>query len=346
MAGTDAAHSKQTKKRGASLAQTVLHVVSVAVSVLLAFVLGVGDARSQSFPNKPLRMIVPFPASGGADIFARLVSRKIAEQMGQGVVVDNRAGASGIIGSEAVAKAAPDGYTLLLGTTGTHSTNPAVYAKLPYDPIRDYVAVSLVAEAPFALLVHPSLPVRTVKELIAFAKARPGQLNYGSAGIGSSSHLGFEQFNLMAGIKTVHVPYKGLPLATGDTIAGNLTMTWDSISAAGAMIRAQRLRALGIGSLKRSSLMPELPSISEAGLPGFELVSWYGIFAPAGTPTEVVKRLNGEIVRAVVSPELREQYAALGATQVSSTPEDFAAMLKRDIAKWGKVARDVKIEMQ
>ena len=301
---------------------------------------------AQTFPNKPLRMIVPFPAAGGADIFARLVTRKLVDQMGQSFVVDNRAGASGIIGSEAVARAPADGYTLLLGTTGTHSTNPAVYARLPYDPVRDYAPVSLVAEAPFVLLVHPSLPVRSVKELIAFAKARPGELNYGSAGIGSSSHLGFEQFSLMAGIKMSHVPYKGLPLATGDTIAGNLTMTWDSIAASAAMIRNHRLRARGIGSLQRSPLMPELPTIAEAALPGFELVSWYGVFAPAGTPVEIVRRLNGEIVKAVASPELRDQYAALGATQVSSTPEEFAAMLKRDIAKWGKVARDVKIEMQ
>ena len=304
------------------------------------------NANPGSFPTKPLRMIVPFPAAGGADIFARLVSRKLADQFGQGVVVDNRAGASGIIGSEAVAKAPADGYTLLLGTTGTHSTNPVVYAKLPYDPIRDYAPVSLVAEAPFMLLVHPSLPVRSVKELIAFAKTRPGELNYGSAGIGSSSHLGFEQFSLMAGIRMSHVPYKGLPLATSDTIAGNLTMTWDSISAAAPMIRNGRLRALGIGSLKRSPLMPELPTIAEAALPGFELVSWYGVFAPAGTPAEIVRRLQGEIVKAVASPELREQYSALGATQVSNTPEEFAAMLKRDIAKWGKVARDTRIEMQ
>ncbi|NBR29692.1 MAG: tripartite tricarboxylate transporter substrate binding protein, partial [Betaproteobacteria bacterium] len=245
-----------------------------------------------------------------------------------------------------VAKAPADGYTLLLGTTGTHSTNPVVYAKLPYDPIRDYAPVSLVAEAPFVLLVHPSLPVRSVKELITFAKTRPGELNYGSAGIGSSSHLGFEQFSLMAGIKMSHVPYKGLPLATGDTIAGNLTMTWDSISASAPMIRNGRLRALGIGSLKRSPLMADLPTIAEAALPGFELVSWYGVFAPANTPADIVRRLNAEIVKAVASPELREQYAALGATQVSNTPEEFAAMLKRDIAKWSKIARDTKIEMQ
>ena len=323
------------------MSRLFLQTLSVAV---LAF--AGGFAAAQTFPTKPLRMIVPFPAAGGADIFARLVSRKVADQIAQGVVVDNRAGASGIIGCEFVAKSPADGYTLLLGTTGTHATNPVVYAKLPYDPVKDFTAVSLVAEAPFVLLVHPSLPVRSVKELIAFAKTRPGQLNYGSAGIGSSSHLGFEQFNLMAGIKTVHVPYKGLPLATGDTIAGNLTMTWDSISASAAMIRSGRLRALGTGSLKRSPLMPELPTIDEAGLRGFELVSWYGIFVPAGTPNDIVRRLNGEIIKAVASPELRDQYDALGATQISNTPEEFTAMLKRDIAKWAKVAHDVHIEMQ
>ncbi len=305
-----------------------------------------GVAYAQQYPNKPVRIIVPFPAAGGADIFARLSARKLADSTGQGFIVDNRAGAAGIIGCESVAKSPPDGYTLLLGTTGTHATNPAVFAKLPYDPVKDFAAVSLVAEAPFVLLVHPSLPAHNLKELIALAKARPGELNYGSAGVGSSSHLGFELLNSVAGIKAEHVPYKGLPLATADTISGNLTMTWDSISASSPMIRQKRLRAIAIGSLKRSPLMPELPTVDESGVRGFELVSWYGIFAPANTSNEIVRRLNTEIVKAVASTDMRDQYAALGAVQVSNTPEEFTALLKRDLAKWAKVARDVKIQPQ
>jgi tripartite-type tricarboxylate transporter receptor subunit TctC len=231
---------------------------------------------AQSYPSKPVRVVLPFPAGGGADIIVRLLARKLGEGMNQNFVVDNRAGAAGIIGCELVAKAPADGYTLLLGTTGTHTTNPAVFAKLSYDPVRDFATVSLAAESPFVLLVHPSLPPRSVKELIAFARTRPGQLNYASAGVGSSSHLGFELFNSMAGIKGEHVPYKGLGPAAADTIAGIITMTWDAIPSSKPMIERGRLRALGIGSLKRSPLLPQVPTIDEAGLKGFELGSWYG----------------------------------------------------------------------
>lgn len=314
-------------------------IVLVAVSCTFG-----GAAWSQSYPIKPIRFIVPFPAGGGADIFARVTGRKLSENMGQSIVVDNRAGASGIVGCEAVARSVPDGYTLLMGTTGTHTTNPAVYTKLPYHPLRDFVAISLVGESPFVLLVHPSLPVKNLKELIEFARARPGQLTYASSGTGSSSHLGFELFNLMAGIKGVHVPYKGLPPATMDTISGYVTMTWNSITASAPFIRNKQLRALGIGSLKRSALMPEIPTISEAGLKGFELGSWYGIFAPAGTPPDVVRRIHNEVARAVNDPGLRGQFAALGAEPVGSTPDEFLAVLKLDLVKWAKVARQANVK--
>ncbi|MGE5526523.1 MAG: tripartite tricarboxylate transporter substrate binding protein, partial [Rhodospirillaceae bacterium] len=277
---------------------------------------------------------------------ARLVGRKFTETLGQQFVADNRAGASGIIGCEIVAKAPPDGYTLLLGTTGTHATNPAVYPKLPYDSLKDYAPVSLIAESPFVLLVHPSLPVKNVRELIALAKRQPGQLTYGSSGVGSSSHLGFALFNLMAGINTVHVPYKGLPPATADTIAGNLTMTWDSITASSAYIKAGRVRALGIGSAKRSPLLPDLPTISEAGLPGYELGSWYGIFAPAGTPQDIVRQLYGETVKALSGNGMKDQFAALGAQPIGSTPEEFAAVVQRDLAKWTRVAREANVKAE
>jgi tripartite-type tricarboxylate transporter receptor subunit TctC len=302
--------------------------------------------HAQQYPAKSVRIVLPFPAGGSADIIARLLGRKIGESTGQTFLVDNRAGAAGIIGCETVARSPADGYTLLLGTTGTHATNPAVFAKLPYDPVKDFVPVSLAAEAPFVLLVHPSLPAKSVKELIAFARTRPGQLNYGSAGVGSSAHLGFELFNQMAGIKAVHVPYKGLGPASADTIAGIITMTWDAIPSSKPMIERGRLRALGIGSMKRSPLLPEVPTINEAGLPGFELGSWYGLFAPAGTPVEIVRLLHREAVKAANAADVRSQFAAMGADPVGSTPEEFAAVLQRDLAKWAKVARDVNLEKQ
>jgi tripartite-type tricarboxylate transporter receptor subunit TctC len=319
----------------------------VNVGVVVAFVASVflhGEARPQAYPTKPIRLIVPFPAGGGADIFARLIGRKLGENMGQQFVADNRAGASGIIGCEVVARSAPDGYTLLMGTTGTHTTNPAVFSKLPYHPLKDFAPISLVAESPFVLLVHPSLPVATLKELIAFAKARPGQLTYASSGAGSSSHLGFELFNLMAGIKGIHVPYKGLPPATVDTISGYVTMTWNSITASAPYIKNKQLKALGIGSSKRSALMPEIPTISEAGLKGFELGSWYGLFAPTGTSPEIVRRLRNEVVKAINDSSMKEQFVALSAEPVGSTPEEFTAVLQRDLAKWAKVARQANVK--
>ena len=303
-----------------------------------------GNAWSQSYPTKPIRLIVPWAAGGVADITARLVGRKLGENMGQIFVVDNRAGATGIIGSELVARAAPDGYTLLMGTTTTHATNPVMFRKLPYDPIRDFAPISLVADAPFVLLVHPSLPVRSVKELIVFAKARPGQLTYGSSGTGGSSHLGFELFNAMAGIKAIHVPYKGLAPATQDLLSGNITMSWDSTAAATPYIRDKRLRALGIGSAKRSALLPDLPTISESGLNGFELGSWSAMFAPAATLPDIVRRLQREVVVAVNDPKMRGQLAALGAEPVGSTPEELAAVLKHDVPKWTKIARQANLQ--
>jgi tripartite-type tricarboxylate transporter receptor subunit TctC len=317
--------------------------------MLLALVVSIVAStavEAQTYPSRPVRLIVPFPAGGGADIFARLIGRKLGEGLGQQVVADNRAGASGIIGCELAARAAPDGYTILMATTGTHTTNPAVYAKLPYDPVKDFAPISLVAESPFVLIVHPSLPVRNLKELIAFAKARPGELTYGSSGVGSSSHLGFELFNTMAGIKGIHVPYKGLPAATADTISGNLVMSWDSITASGPHIRTGRIRALGIGSAKRSALMPGIPTISEAGLKGFELGSWYALFGPAAMQRDTVKRLHGEVVKALAAKDVRDQFAALGAEAVGSTPEELAAVVKRDLVKWAKVARAANVKAE
>jgi tripartite-type tricarboxylate transporter receptor subunit TctC len=323
-----------------------MRIYPVVISMLAVLGFARDHAWAQNYPAKPVRVVVPFPAGGGADIFARLIGRKLGENLNQLFVVDNRAGASGIIGCEAVARSAPDGYTLLMGTTGTHTTNPAVFSKLPYDPIKDFAPVSLVAESPFVLMVHPSLPVKNVKELVQLAKARPGELNYASSGIGSSSHLGFALFNSMAGIKVVHVPYKGLGPATADTIAGNITMTWDSITASAPLIKAGRLRALGIGSTKRSSLLPEVPTIAESGLSGFELGSWYAFFAPAATPPDLIRNLQREVVKAIAAPGMREQFATLGAEPVGSTPEELAAVVQRDLVKWAKVAREARVKAE
>jgi tripartite-type tricarboxylate transporter receptor subunit TctC len=321
------------------LKRILLSIVVLGVAALFH-----GRALSQSYPTKPIRFIVPWPPGGVADITTRLVGRKLGENMGQSLIVDNRAGATGIIGCELAAHAPPDGYTLVMGTTTTHATNPVIFKKLPYDPIKDFAPISLVADAPFVLLVHPSLPVRSVKDLIAFAKARPGQLTYGSSGVGGSSHLGFELFNSMAGIKTIHVPYKGLAPATVDLLSGNITMSWDSTAAATPYIRDKRLRALGIGSAKRSALMPDIPTISESGLTGFELGSWSAMFAPAATPPDIVRRVQRAVVVAIADPGLREQLAALGAEPVGSTPEELAAVLKSDVVKWAKIARQANVQ--
>jgi tripartite-type tricarboxylate transporter receptor subunit TctC len=319
------------------------HLVAAACAVAVVVA---APCIAQTYPTRSIRLVVPFPPGGGADIFARLIGKKMSESMGQQFVVDNRGGAAGIIGCELVAHAPPDGYTLLMATTGTHTTNPAVFAKLPYDPIKDFAPVSIVADSPFVLLVHPSVPARNVKELIALAKAHPGELTFGHSGIGSSSHLGIELFNAMAGTRMIGVPYKGLALATADTIAGNITMNWDSITASAQFIKAKRIRALGIGSAKRSPLMPELLTISEAGVPGFELGSWYAIFAPAGTPQQIVRLLNNEIVKALKAPGMKEQFATLGADPIGSTPEALTAVVKRDLVKWAKVARDANVKAE
>ncbi len=301
---------------------------------------------AQSYPSKPVRIVVPFSAGGGTDIFARLIGQKLADSLGQPFVVDNRAGGSGIIGLGIVARAAPDGYTLLMGTNGTQASNPAVYSNLPYDTLKDFASISLIADSPFILLVNPSLPVTSVKDLIDYAKARPGQLSYGSSGVGQSSHLGFELFNRLTGIKAIHVPFKGLPPATAETMAGNLTMTWDTITASAPHIRAKKLRALGIGSTQRSALLSDIPTISESGIPGFQLSSWYAMFAPAGTPPEIVRLLHRGIVKALKDPEVRERFAALGAEAIGSTPEELTATIKSDLAKWQKIAREANVKLE
>jgi tripartite-type tricarboxylate transporter receptor subunit TctC len=245
-----------------------------------------------------------------------------------------------------VAKSAPDGYTLLLGTTGTHATNPAVLASVPYDSVRDFAPISIFSNAPFVLCVHPSLPVKNVRELIAFAKKHPGELTYGSSGVGSSTHLGFELFALNAGIKIRHIPYKGLPLAMIDLVAGNTSLVFDSIPSATPHIKSGRVRVLAIGSPQRSPSLPDVPTVTETGLPGYEMGSWYGLFAPAATPKEIVQRLAAETVKASTSADMRARFAGAGTDSLGLSAEESAALLAREIERWSKVARQAQIKAE
>jgi tripartite-type tricarboxylate transporter receptor subunit TctC len=292
-----------------------------------------------AFPTKAIRFVVPFPAGGPLDISARAIGQKLTEAWGQPVIIDNRPGAGGNIGAELVAKGIPDGYTILMGAVSTHAINPWLYAKMPYDPIRDFVPVSLVTQVPNVLIVHPSVPAKTVKELVALAKARPGQLNYASGSTGSAGHLAGELFNVMAGVQTVHIPYKGAPAAVIDLMAGQMSFMFDNLASALPNIKAGRVRALAVTTLTRSPLLPALPTMSEAGLKGFDVSTWFGIFAPGDTPKAIVDRLNAGIVAALKAPDLRERLAAMGAEPKPDTPEQFAAFVKAELAKYEKVVK-------
>jgi tripartite-type tricarboxylate transporter receptor subunit TctC len=320
--------------------RTILHCLLAALAVAAA------PSLAQPYPAKPIRIVVPFPAGGNADIFARAFAQKLGDAWKQTPIVDNRAGAAGIIGTQFVAKSPADGYTLLFGTTGTHTTNPAVYAKLPYDPVKDFAPVSNFADSPFLLVVHPSVPANTLQGLIALARARPGQLDYASFGAGSSAHLAGEMLRTMAGINIVHVAYKGGPPAVNDLVGGHVALMFNSMPAVLPLVKSARLRALAVAAAKRAPTLPELPTFGEAGLAGFEAGSWYGVLAPAGTPREVVTRLHGETVRMLGLPDVRQKLASEGAEAIGNTPEEFAAQIQRDIARWAKVAREAKITPQ
>ena len=320
-----------------------LEVRALAALTLMCCASG---AAAQAYPTRPVRIVVPFPAGGGADFMARVVGQKLGDALGQTFVVDNRAGAAGVIGTDMVAKSAADGYTLVLGTTGTHATNPAVLANLPYDPGRDFAPISIFSNAPFVLCVHPSLPVKNVRELIAFAKKHSGELTYGSSGIGSSTHLGFELFALSAGIKIRHIPYKGLPLAMIDLVAGNTSLVFDSVPSATPHIKSGRVRVLAIGSPQRSPSLPDLPTVAESGLPGYEMGSWYGLFAPAATPKEIIQRLAAETVKASTSADVRARFAGAGTDPLGLSAEESAALLAREIERWSKVARQAQIKAE
>jgi tripartite-type tricarboxylate transporter receptor subunit TctC len=308
--------------------------------LLLALTLPIsGHAAEQSYPSRVVRFIAPGPPGGATDILARTIAQKLTESWGQQVIVDNRAGASGIIGTELTARAAPDGYTIMMGHSGTHAINVSLRKTLPYDPVKDFAPITLVATAPNVLIVHPSLPAKSVKELIALAKAKPGQFNYASPGVGFSQHLAGELFSSMAGIRMTHVAYKGSAPALTDVMAGNVLLMFSNIPACIAQVRSKRLRALGVSSLKRSSAMPEVPTIAESGLSGYEAIAWFGVFAPAGLPQDLVKRLHGDVVRIFTQPDVRDRIVQQGADPVGNTPEEFGKFVQTEIRKWAKVIR-------
>ena len=299
-----------------------------------------------AYPDHPVRLIVPSPTGGGTDTSTRIIAPKLAEYLGQQVVVDNRGGASGNIGAELVARAAPDGYTLL-ACIASHTSNPAVMKQVPYDFARDFAPISLTVTLPNVLVSHPSLPARNVKELIALAKARPGQLQFATGGIGANQHLAMELFLNMTALKMIHVPYKGVGPALVDVVAGHVPLMMGNILVALPQIRTGRIRAYGVTSDQRASGTPDIPTIAEAGVPGYAAVQWYGLMAPANTPKEIVAKLHAAVVRALQEPDIRKRFVEDGAEPTpSATPEEFGAFIRSELAKWAKVARDANIKAE
>jgi len=315
--------------------------MSVAVRcAALAVLLGVAmPASPQYYPSKPIRFVVPFPAGGPLDIVARSIGQELTKSWGQPVIVDNRPGAGGNIGADFVAKSAADGYTILMGAVSTHAINVTLYSKLPYDPVKDFAPITLITSVPNVLVLHPSVPANNVKELIAIAKAKPGQLDFASGSTGSAGHLAGELFKSMAGVDMVHIPYKGAAPAVIDLLAGHVSLMFDNMSSALPNIKTGRVRAIAVTTLKRSPLLPQLPTISESGLRGFDISTWFGVFAPAGKPPAIVTRLNTEIVRILHTPDMKERLATLGAEPVGNKPDEFAAFIRSEIPKYARVIK-------
>ncbi|MFO1282755.1 MAG: tripartite tricarboxylate transporter substrate binding protein [Burkholderiales bacterium] len=311
-----------------------------AASALLVVAAAPASLAQAPWPAKPVRIVVPFPPGGTTDILARAAALKMTEAWKEQAVVDNRPGAGGNIGAELVARAPADGYTLLMGTVGTHAINASLYAKMPFDPIRDFAPVILVAAVPNVMVVHPSVPASTVTEFIAWAKANPGKVNFASSGSGTSIHLAGELFKTQTGLAMTHVPYKGSAPAIADLVGGQVQVMFDNLPSALPQIRAGRLRALAVTSAQRASALPEVPTVAESGLPGFEASSWFGLLSPAGTPREVVQKVNSEIARWLATPEAKEKLASQGAIAAGGTPEDFVAHIAAESAKWQKVVRE------
>jgi len=325
--------------RSSILATTTLAVLAATIATALP-----GIAQAQTFPTRAMRMIVPFTPGGPNDIIGRMLAQKMSEQMGQSVIIDNRGGAGGIIGTDAVAKAAPDGYTMLFSGTASLSINPSLYAKLPYDAINDFSPITLVGTAPSILVVNPDLPVKSVKELIDYARANPGKLNYASAGIGTPPHLAGELMSAALGVKMVHVPYNGGAPAMNDVMSGQVQMYFSGISQALPLIKAGKMRALAVTSAKRTAIAPDMPTIAESGIPGFEIGNWYAIVAPAKTPAPIISRLNAEILKALAGADVKKRFLELAADPIGSTPEELAAYQKAEIAKWARAIKTAGIK--
>jgi tripartite-type tricarboxylate transporter receptor subunit TctC len=304
------------------------------------------QAVAGAYPTKPIRLIVPWPAGGGTDINARIVAQKMTENIGQQIVVENRPGAAAIIGTDYVAKAAPDGYTLLMGNIGPNSANDSLYKKLPYDSIRDFAPVSLTTAAPYIMVVHPSVPAKSVKEFIALAKASPGKINFGSGGVGSAPHLAAELLAMIAGIKMEHISYKGGAAHTVALLSGEVDLTLNSPLEVLAHAQSGKLRALAVTTVKRSPVAPELPTMAEAGVPGYEFIVWWGVLAPARTPADLVAKVYAEVSKVLQAQDVRKRFSSQGVEVVGSSPEKFANFIKSEVAKWARVVKEAKIQPQ
>ena len=314
--------------------KTMLKAGLSATMVMAAFAV-----HAAEWPDKPIRVILSVPAGATPDVTARLVFPGLSQQLGASLVADNRAGGGGVIGAEIAAKSAPDGYTLFISSPGALTILPHMRKNIPYDTIRDFAPISLISIGPFVLMTHPSVPAKSIKELIALAKAQPGKLNYASAGNGVANHLAGELFKQMAGIDIVHVPYKGAPQAVTDVLAGHMSMMFNSVAPIVGYIKTGKIRVLGIASLQRSPQLPDVPTIHESGVPGFEAVNWFGMFAPAKTPRKIINRLNGALVQTIKTPEMQSQFIKLGADPIGSSVEEFTVFVKRDMEKYEKVVR-------
>jgi tripartite-type tricarboxylate transporter receptor subunit TctC len=316
-------------------------VLAVALATCLS--VAEGGAQTPKYPDKPVKVLVGFSAGGGTDVVARILAQKMSEDFGQTVVVENRPGASGLIAGEAVAKSAPDGYTLMMGSQTTFAVAPMLYRKPPVDPAKDFAAIAMAGISPLVLVVHPSLPAQSVKDVIAMAKAKPGTINFGSGGLGTTPHMTGELFSSVAGIKMAHVAYRGEAPAINDLIGGQIPLMFANLSAVIGNVRAGQLRALAVTSAQRAAAAPEIPTVAEAGLPGFEAATWFALVAPAETPREVRLRINAGVKRALALPDVEQRFAALGMTAEDSTPDGLDAYIKSEIGKWSKVIKDADI---
>ena len=321
-------------------------IAVIRLLIGLALVACAGVAGAQAYPNKSIRFLVGFAPGGSTDIVARLIAQELSKNLGQQVLVDNRTGAGGIIATEALAKSPPDGYTMLACTTGTFAIQPFMFSKLPYAVDKDVVPVTQTGSLPYIIVVHPSLPVKNVREFIAFAKARPGQLNYASSGVGTGSHLAAAYFDSAAGINVTHVPYKGTGQAMGDLLAGQVVMMFDQPVSSLPHVKAGKLKMLGISSAQRFPTLPEVPTIAESGVPGFDAVSWSGVCVPGGTPRDIVNRLQQEIAKVLQVPELKNRLLSDGIEPIGSTPEQFLAHTKKEATKWSKVVKDTGVKVE